>query len=206
MESTRSFPLSLRWVIPFTSEGTEALKDHLHRLAKAAQFTAVRLDLALPPLLALPLYDLADQGIGTDEGSARQLTERWLQEFRQAMINRAEIRPQLRFQRASLAPDPRHPKAIVLPLDGARRNLRPYHVAMQRTLGRLPEKLPWPSITLQRLPTARGTTALHNLLTHAVPEPHISFVPDRILLIRPSGQTAAPPSIIQAWDLPQPSP
>jgi hypothetical protein len=114
---------------------------------------------------------------------------------------RGGVRSPLRFSRAALAPDPKNPRALVLPLAGARRSLRPYHVALGRVLDGLPEDLPWPSVTLERLPSAKGTAALHGLLSKSVPEPEIAFVPGWLVLLRQSRVVGEGAEEIGRWGL-----
>jgi hypothetical protein len=174
----------LKLVLPFDEGAVAGLADHLVRIRKAARFTSVPLKLEMPQLPALVLVEIRNcVGVGSiDEALA--LGGRLSAAILEVWGERGGVRPPLRFSRAALAPDPKNPRALVLPLTGARRSLRPYHVALGRVLDGLPEKLPWPSVTLERLSSAKGTAALHGLLSKSIPEPDIAFVPAKLVLIR----------------------
>lgn len=193
----------LRFVLPFDGVAGERLADTLGRIRKAARFTAAILD--LPEIVdpALPLVD-ARSVLSEEELSEPTALLDWGGRFRagilEALAERPGPAPRMEFDPPALVPDPRNPKALILPLKAARRGLRPYHVALQRLVGYLPDSLPFPSLTLARLPSARGTAALHSVLTRSVPAQEIAFTPTSLVLVQESG-VAEERQILGTWPL-----
>lgn len=126
-------------------------------------------------------------------------------EVRRELAFRSAPPPVLKFSTVALVPDPRHPRALALLLDSARRTLRCFSVALDRLEEVPADAYPPASITLSPLPSAKGTSALHSILSRGLP-PFSIEVPCLELQIRShSGKQDQSPEILASVSL-TPSP